>query len=252
MICHVLSLNAKWPKWLIVAKTLSGNYEVNNCPFVLYDQNALVKIFGRDKKLFRPCSWDYNAGRTWWRILSLSKLIICVRQLKALRWQIDNFLTTWQPFDDPLGFVSRGSLTKCDKHCIISTSTPPHLLCFMHNFFAQTFDDPLGFVSRGSLTKCDQHCIISTSTPPHLLCFMHNFSQVLRSAEHAWSIDYTIARLLGTSHYLWPGGPEGKWYFTGRFFKAHLACGQNISRPTRHRTIIFRHPVLENTIDIIL
>ncbi len=211
MICHVLSLNAKWPKWLIVAKTLSGNYEVNNCPFVLYDQNALVKIFGRDKKLFRPCSWDYNAGRTWWRILSLSKLIICVRQLKALRWQIDNFLTTWQPFDDPLGFVS-----------------------------------------RGSLTKCDQHCIISTSTPPHLLCFMHNFSQVLRSAEHAWSIDYTIARLLGTSHYLWPGGPEGKWYFTGRFFKAHLACGQNISRPTRHRTIIFRHPVLENTIDIIL
>ncbi len=48
------------------------------------------------------------------------------------------------------------------------------------------------------------------------------------------------------------GEGGGNSHFTRKLFKAHLACRQNISRPTRHRLIVFRCPLLENTIIIIL
>ena len=41
----------------------------------------------------------------------------------------------------------------------------------------------------------------------------------------------------------------GATIFSGKKFEAHSVHGQKISSPTQHRVIIFRCPLLKNTID---
>ncbi len=72
----------------------------------------------------------------------------------------------------------------------------------------------------------------SVNRTPEVLCIQHY--------NNMWHKTHCKGPVI---IYDW-GGSGVKWVFTGNIFVAHSARGGNVSRPTRHRAIIFRRPLL--------